>query len=205
MRLSAFRLPAVLAPLFSALLLALAPLPAGAQSTSLGLLDGTVPVTGDDGAWSFSSANGAVTFSNSSDSGALRYYFADVPDNLDRTISADVYIDPASGPDGFGALLFAYHADEPRYALVALHGDGRIALYLRDSSGFSPVMSSTFDTPLQGWVHLELRESGDKVSWSANGEEVGSMERGGLGEGSVGLAAGGLVSASFANFVVSGY
>ena len=61
MRLSAFRLPAVMAPLLSALLLVFAPIPAGAQSTSLGLLDGTVPVTGDDGAWSFSSANGAVT------------------------------------------------------------------------------------------------------------------------------------------------
>jgi len=179
-------------------------LPAAAQTT-LGLLDGNVPTSGVDAPWSYSLNAGAVTISNSTDVGALQYFFAEVPDQKDRAVAVDMYIDPASGADGFGALMFGFDTTERRYGLVALHGDGRVTLYMRDMGGFTPMISTSLETKPTGWVRLDLQERGDEVEWRLNGERLGSMSRQGLGSGAVGIAAGGLVHASFANFSVTGW
>lgn len=153
-----------------------------------------------DAPWSTATApSGAFAIGNLDESGSIRYYYLNTAPGHDKL--ASVRIEVVDGdPKGFAGILFSFEDDSRHYHVFAVHGDGSYAIYKRDAGGFNTVMSTTMDQPVDGEMELSIEEKGDEIAFSVNGTRLGSVGSDGIGEGAIGIAVGGIVSATFSDF-----
>ena len=187
----------------SAAALTLAAALAVPAAADMGALVPFLPPDGTDGAWSTAlQAGEAFAIANGGDPGAIRYYYLDTAPGTDTRAEVRVTLPPDGDPDGFAGLLFGFDATTRGYHIYAVHGDGTFSLFRRSADGFSQVMSTSLDTPPAGSVVLAIEETGSQVAFSVDGAPMGSIGNDLLGDGGVGIAVGGIVTATFSDFVV---
>lgn len=176
---------------------------AAAQSGGMGPLGSVLPTTGQDGPWRYQSAETGFTMTNGEDAGALQYFYLNPNPGTEgrRQIDVDVAIDPSR--DGLAGLLYGFDPETRFYFVFALEPGNTVSFYRRDQSGFNPMLQSQIDAVRPGANRLTIIEKGRDVALMINGVRVGEIGTAGTGQGGVGIAAAGLVRATFGGFAVS--
>ena len=183
---------------FLCLGLCLAAVPALAD---MGALAPLLPPDGQEGAWVTARSDGAFAMANEGQAGALRYYYLNTPDGTDS--KAAVTLDLTGSGDGFAGLIFGLDTQTRVYHIYAAHTDGSFSLYRRTPDGFSKLTSSTLGDLEAGPMTIGIAETGSSVSLNVNGKSMGSIDNDLLGDGGIGIVAGGIVSVTFTDFALA--
>lgn len=170
-------------------------------SADMGALTPLLPPNGQDGAWITATANGAFAMANQSEKGAVRYYYMGTPSDTDT--AAAVTLDLSSDADGFAGIIFGFNEQTRGYHVFAAHADGTFTLYQRNSDGFAKLMSSSLDEMPDGPLTIGIEEKDKNVTMSVNGEQMGAIGNESLGDGGVGIVAGGIVAVTFTDFALA--
>jgi len=114
---------------------------------------------------------------------------------------ASVTVDLADGaPNGFAGIIFSFDEASRNYHVFVAQNDGAFAVYRRNESGFNQMMSTSLGDLAPGPLTLSIEEAGDDVTFLVNDRALGSIGSTGMGEGGIGIAVGGIVSATFSDF-----
>lgn len=177
----------------------------GGALADMGPLAGILPENGSDGTWAFRTDEAGFHLTNSADATALKYLYIDTLDEMDgkRQISTTVEVETLTGTgNAFAGLVFSFDPDESFFYLSVLTPDGEFALYERSAEGFAAKVQGKAETFRPGANTLGLAEDGKKISLTLNGEELLNVENVRTGTGGIGIAAAGLVRASFTDFTL---
>lgn len=198
-----FATPMKLFPLPVYLVLALGSTAYGASQDfspgGLGPLESIVSIGEADG-WNGFLDNGVYWMENTSDGGAIRYYFTGISGAIgSRSLRVDVNAQGMSESSRAG-LLYGYRESPKSYFLLVVSGDGMFEVYQRGSNGIQLRSGSSFALSKSGFQTIELEEENRKLSFSVNGKDMGSLESDVIGGGALGIAAMGLGRFGFSNY-----
>jgi hypothetical protein len=155
---------------------------------------------GESGGWTGTMDNGTYWMENTSDAGAIRYYFTGVSGNTgSRIVSVDVNARGSTESSRAG-LLYGYRESPKSYFLLVVSGDGMFEVYQRGANGLQLKSGSSFDLSESGFQTIQVGEEGRKLSFSVNGRNMGTLESDAVGSGALGIAAMGLGSFGFSNY-----
>lgn len=157
----------------------------------------------DDGGWRVRNAEGAITLTNTTEPGAIRYYYvnADAAEEGRREVAVDVTLLHSEAGSQAG-LLYGFQENPKSYFLFTVRGDGMASLHAMDSSGFHEKTAFSLSTSVTETVTLGIVERGNEIALLVNGEEKASLGNDRLGRGAVGIVAGHLGSYRFDNFAI---
>ncbi len=155
----------------------------------------------DDGGWRVRNADGGITLTNTTEPGAIRYYYvnAGAAEEGRREMSADVTL-LQSEPGSQAGLLYGFQEDPKSYFVFTVRGDGLASLHAMDSSGFHEKTAFSLSTSVTETVTLGIVERGNEIALLVNGVEKASLGNDRLGRGAVGIVASHLGSYRFDNF-----
>lgn len=131
----------------------------------------------------------------------IRYFYTPPTPHHNGTRSAQVEIKTAEmQPESRAGLLYGYRESPRFYYLIMASGKGTLDVYQRDGNDFRLSQSSSISANKNGFVHLEAKEDGQKLTVLVNGKTVTTLENSNLGEGELGIAAFGLGKFGFTNY-----
>lgn len=158
---------------------------------------------GESPPWLGAAEGSAYVLSNSTDPGAVRYFWIGAPEGEgQRTIGVDVEIREAQEASGAG-LIYGYQEEPRSYFLLLLRPGNQVALLQRTDAGVEERMSLGGDMVRSGANRLEIRERGQEIELLVNGQSIGSIGNDRIGRGGVGIAAAGTGTFVFSNFAVA--
>lgn len=151
--------------------------------------------------WHAEYDSGLYWLENKHSQGAIRYYYTDHDGTEDgsRVISVNVKME-TDDPQARAGLVYGYDLSTGNYYLVLLGPEGQLEVVRRDADGFSLRMSSSTDADMYSFNELRIQESGNEISLSINGRDLGSLGNDTIGQGAVGIAAVGLGRFGFAKY-----
>jgi len=173
----------------------------GNKAVGMGPLAEFLPQTGGNDVWRYRNDGESFRVTNENDAGSIDYVYVGTLDGADRRIEARVRL-AGGAPDGFAGLLLGFDERTRDYHIFALSPNGSVSIFRHDREGFRPLIQSTNDAVRSGENVLTVEERGDDLRFLVNGVQIAEIGSDGLGEGAVGVGAGGLVDATFASFDV---
>lgn len=148
--------------------------PGGGPAT-LGALASVVSIGVSD-KWVGQADATTYTLSNTTDPSAVRYYYAPGPTTGKVKVTARVTISPQPGDNAGAGLLYSINPETRNYMAVTLQANNTVAVYARDQSGFSQVMSSSSDGLLKDGVNeVTIIGEGNSAQIFVNGQSMGSV------------------------------
>jgi hypothetical protein len=176
--------------------------PARAQNEALGPLAAFV-LDGRDGDWQGLLDDDLYILRNDgSRDGAVRYFFIDPPAGSGGadgwTAVVEVQLRPQN-ERAFAGLLVAY-ADAPRrYVIFARTGDGRAVVWRRSPEGIAVLAEGQ---KVRLGAELRVIVTGPRVIFLVDGALLAELDPATIGEGAVGIVAGGRGSFDFSGFAL---
>lgn len=156
---------------------------------------------GFSGGWRAEYVSGDYWLENRDQQGAIRYYYAgyDGTAGGSRSISVDVQM-MTEDPQARVGLIYGYDSHTGDYYLVLLGPEGQLEVVRRDASGFNLRMSSSTRADMDTFNRLRIEETGNEISLSVNGTDLGGLGNDTIGEGAVGIVAVGLGRFGFSEY-----
>lgn len=142
----------------------------------LGPLTPVLP-SGTEGAWSTQLTPNGFAMTNAAEPGAVRYYWAALPEAPKVRVSATVSLAPTGEGFSGAGLIYAFQPEAATYMAVILSANDTVSVYARDAAGFQQ-MSSTSQTGLvkpEGNL-IEIIGQGREMQVTVNGMAVISTE-----------------------------
>lgn len=177
---------------------------AGAHAQeSFGALSEFLPAPGTpDPIWQFHRDPDTFQLVNASDGNAITYFYTDAAagPGSKRRIETEVTLETMPDQHGFAGLIYGFNPEDRSYYLFVLEPGSRATLYRRDTEGFRPVMERTSGSIQAQRNVLAIEESGQTIKLIVNGQEFAEIGNDTVGRGGVGIAAGGIVRATFTAF-----
>lgn len=186
-----------------ALLLAALPWPpARADDAALGPLSAFV-LEGRDGDWLGGLDGDVYVLRNEGGrDGAVRYFFVDPPAASGSADGWTAVVEVELRPQNeraFAGMLVAYAADPRRYVIFARTGDGRAVVWRRDPEGISVLAEGR---PARLGAELRVIVTRQRVIFLVDGALLAELDPAAVGEGAVGIVAGGRGSFGFRGFAL---
>lgn len=146
----------------------------------------TIEAERDPAGWESGGERDEVRLANRGDPGAIRYYFAQVPQPVGRrSLGLTVTVSPDSQAGAGAGLLFGFDPQARTYLAYFVSREGNLVLLRRDAEGFQRILSVS-GAAIGAPVQLALRETESKVEFFANGRRVFTWS----GSGAAGPAGG---------------
>ncbi|MCP9480145.1 hypothetical protein NNA33_19830 [Marisediminitalea aggregata] len=157
--------------------------------------------TGYSDGWNAMLKQDTYWLENTSQQGAIRYYYADYNGQQDqRVISVKIQLN-ASAPNSEAGVLYGFDRAQATYFLMTITAGRTFNVTLRDKNGFRQLFQTSLDINLSAFNTITIEEEGHKLTYFVNNNKVGELTHPSAGKGSSGIVAVGTGKFGFTDFV----